>query len=140
MKVNNFSLPIINDDKIFENFCLDYFKIKFRDPSIQLNGRSGQKQNGVDIFCHINFPYEWIGIQCKVKSTSTKISLSEVKTEIERAKQFNPKLSQYIIVTTGSRDAILQEQIRILNDEFSSLNIFYTQIVFWEDILEELSN
>ena len=139
MKLTDIRLFPISDENRFEDFCLDFFKIKFNDENIELNGRKGQRQNGVDIFCHINNPFEWIGIQCKVKSTGIKLKESEIVSEIEKAKLFNPKLSKYIIATTGSRDAVIQEQIRILNDKYRLQNLFNIQIVFWEDLQKELS-
>lgn len=139
MKLTGLKVFPIEDDKLFESFCLDYYKIKYRDPNMQLNGRSGQRQNGVDIFGHINEPYEWLGIQCKVKSTSKSLSISEVKIEAEKAEAFNPKLSHYVVATTGNRDAKLQEELRLVNEERKSKKVFEIQIEFWDDILVNLS-
>ena len=128
-------LPLENEDR-FESFCLDLFKLKYNDEHIQKNGRRGQRQNGVDLFCHksdqISF---WIGIQCKVRN-STGISILEIEEEIENAKTFNPAISEYVIITTAKRDSKIQEKIRIINT--SRKYTYFISCLFWEDIEEFL--
>jgi hypothetical protein len=140
MKLHDLKIFPIDNDDLFEDFCLDIYKILFQDRNAQRNGRRGQRQNGVDIFCHINFPLEWIGIQCKVRNSSESLNINEIKREVENAKAFNPKLSQYIIATTMQRDSLLQEKIRELNQKNIESGFFEVKIDFWEDIQQLLSN
>ncbi len=47
----------------FELLCRDLWAELWQDPSAQLNGRPGQKQDGVDIFGQPNGGGEWAGVQ-----------------------------------------------------------------------------
>lgn len=130
--------PIKNEDK-FENFCLDLYKRKFNDPNMRRNGRRGQRQNGVDLFGTKLDTMDWIGIQCKVKSTENILTKKEIDDEIRKAFSFNPKLSEYIFVTTGARDTSLQEYVRLKSVENIEKGGFSVFIDFWNDIELELS-
>jgi len=131
--------PIDDDDK-FEKFCLDVFREYYHDKNIQQNGRKGQRQNGVDVFCHKeNDINHWIGIQCKVRN-SDKIKENDIDIELEKALNFNPRISEYIIATTCKRDAIIQQFVRNKNTEYFNRGLFEIRILFWEDfekLLEE---
>ena len=54
------------------------------------------------------------GIQSKGKDNYSDKSLTkdEVRHEVEKAKSFTPKLSQFIIATTSLKDGKLQELAR----------------------------
>ena len=139
MKLNDLNLfPIKNDDR-YEDFCLDVFRIDSGDSNTQRNGRRGQRQNGVDIFFHTGYPLEWSGIQCKVRNKENSLTIKEIENEVSKAKDFVPKLSRYIIVTTEPRDAGLQEEVRKLDELNVSRNMFSVRIEFWEDMLLRLS-
>lgn len=126
--------PISNEDK-FENFCLDLYKRKINDPNFQRNGRRGQRQNGVDIFGRRDGSFQWVGVQCKVKSTEETLTEKEAEEEIRKALTFdNPRLSEYIIVTTGPRDAKLQAFARKITMEHAKKGLFAVNIHFWDDI------
>lgn len=131
-------LPIKNEEK-FENFCLDLYKRMINDPYMRKNGRKGQCQNGVDLFGIRQGACDWVGIQCKVKSTKNTLTKQEIDNEIKKAESFNPKLSEYIIVTTGPRDASLQEYVRFKSGENIKKGNFTISIDFWDDIELELS-
>jgi len=140
MKLSDLKVFPINNADRFEDFCLDLYKVNYNDFNIQKNGRRGQRQNGVDIFCHINNPFEWIGIQCKVRNSNESLTFEDVKKEVEKAKLFNPKLSYYIIATTSSRDSNLQELVRELSAKNHEEGYFTIKIDFWEDIQDKLSD
>lgn len=99
-------LPIISNEDLFEDFCLDITKNNISYENSQRNGTRGQRQDGVDIFAREVANYSWIGIQCKVKSRE-KISSSEIDKEIAKAIHFNPKLSKYYFYTTAKRDVTI---------------------------------
>lgn len=126
-------LPLKNYEK-FENLCLEMWQKKI--PTVQKNGRKGQKQDGVDIFGFIedNNDLHWIGIQCKVKAAGSTLTKREVEEEIEKAKSFSPELAEYIIITTSSRDARLQKYVREMNEKFIKKELFQIRIFFWDDI------
>ena len=123
----------------FESLCLRLFSEILDDPFITLNGVSGQKQNGVDIISIKNDKY--IGIQCKKKlfHRGDKLKKSEIKEEIRKAKGFNPKLSEFIIVTTAREDAQTQTTCRELDEENLAKGLFRVRIMGWETIASQLN-
>lgn len=126
-------IPKIKDPIIFEHICKDIIESKGEFEQVQFNGRSGQPQDGVDIFARKNDTKEWIGIQCKVRSNND-LSEKDILDEIKKAKDFNPDLTCYYVYTTSSRDVIIQEFIRTKYDEILKDYGFKIQILFWEDI------
>ncbi|MCB9422057.1 MAG: hypothetical protein H6667_19810 [Ardenticatenaceae bacterium] len=110
----------------FEDIVADLIRKLWKDPHISRNGRSGQSQNGVDIFGqpkHINGGYA--GIQCKL---TDKLTIGTIKQEVKLATTFRPLLELYVIATTMFRDESLQEAIRL--EEWP----FQIRLMFWEDI------
>ncbi|WP_188015013.1 hypothetical protein [Vibrio harveyi] len=125
----------------FENLCCDLWKVEWNCPSMQPNGRQGQRQNGVDCYGKQKFSNSWTGIQCKRKQTypETKLTYSQVLEEANAAKGFKPKLEHLIIATTFRRCSELQEKVRELSDELEKEGQFSINIAFWDDI-EKLLN
>lgn len=137
-RITELDLPRITDEDRFEDLCKAMWKKKLNAPNIQKNGRRGQRQDGVDVFGRKNSTNNWVGLQCKVRTTST-LSLNEIEREISKARNFNPKLSEYIIITTAPRDADIQKEVRLLSDKSVEERFFPVNIVFWDDIKEDLT-
>ena len=129
-------LPKINDEKIFEQFCLQLYKRIIKDDNAQKNGRKGQKQFGIDIFGRKNNSLNWIGIQCKVRRKA--LNEKEIRNEVKKAHKFNPKISKYIIVTTLDRDEKVQGIVRTLTEENIRKKSFPIVIDFWQDLEDEI--
>lgn len=120
----------------FEDICFDILKRIWKDPYVARNGRSGQTQNGVDVFGHPEHlggqqSGKFAAAQCKETDI---LKIATVKAEVKNAEGFKPALTEYLIMTTAPRDASLQEQIR------TNQWPFRVQVLFWEDISLELSN
>ena len=120
----------------FEDICADVLKRLWRDPYVVRNGRSGQSQNGVDCYGlpeHLGGASagKYCGAQCKLTEV---LSLRIIQDEVGKAENFEPHLTEYILMTTASRDSRLQEDVRTQNWPFDRV-----QIMFWEDISLELS-
>jgi len=119
----------------FEDICVDLLKKVWKDSYIVRYGRSGQKQHGVDIY---GFPehlggyksQKIAGAQCKDIETLT---ISIIESEVKKAINFEPPLTEYLILTTAKRDAALQDNIR--NNRYG----FRIHIMFWDDISLEIS-
>jgi hypothetical protein len=127
--------PLKNEDD-FENLCLALWKRILGDPNAQRNGRRGQPQRGVDLFGRRNGSLNWVGIQCKVRSTGP-LSERDVLTDVTSAKAFN--LTELIFATTAPRDEGLQEYARTLTELNHDEGLFSVSISSWDDILLELS-
>jgi hypothetical protein len=120
----------------FEDICADVLKRIWSDPYIVRNGRSGQRQYGVDCY---GFPKhlggarakKYAGAQCK---ETAELTIKVIQKEVDKAKKFNPELTEYLFMTTASRDARLQESVRIQSWPFDRVHV-----MFWDDISLELS-
>src|SRR3989304_6903736 len=120
----------------FETLCCDLWREIWKDPNTQKNGRQGQPQHGVDIVGRPDQGSRWAGVQCKGKDNYDDRSLTEkeVKAEVEKAKSFEPELSQFIIATTGPKDAKIEELARIITEEHIKSDLFSVHIWGWDDI------
>ncbi len=135
-KSNKLNVFPLKDADEFENFCLALWKRILNDPHTQLNGRRGQRQNGVDLFGRRE-QEKWVGVQCKVRSVNG-LTEKEVLDDVDKAKSFNPRLSELIFATTASKDVRLQTLARTLTEQNSKEGYFSVSVSSWDDILLEL--
>lgn len=108
--------------------------------TIQRNGRSGQNQNGVDVYGLPKNETAYYGIQCKGKDdyTYAKLTEGEINIEIEKALNFRPKLKRFIFATTANKDVEVEEYIRKKNLEHVQKGLFEVYVSSWEDIIDLL--
>ena len=85
------------------------FKAVWGDPVAQKNGRIGQPQHGVDVFGSPKDRSCFSGVQCKGKNSNygSAASWQEILDEVSKAKQFSPRLEEWIYVTTAPVDLSL---------------------------------
>jgi len=94
----------------FEQNSVVLFCGILKDPNIKRLGTRGQKQYGVDLVGHRDRdPKQVVGIQCKLKTGTKKLSKAEVCTEVSKALKYKPPLTEYVIVTTAANDTNLQQ-------------------------------
>ena len=120
----------------FEDIVTDIMKDLWQDLYIKRNGRQGQKQNGVDICGLPRDGCGYHGVQCK---NTESLTFKEIEAEVSKAENFEPPLVAYIIATTVSREARLEEDVRKLCSKRREGEKFSVRIMFWEDICLELS-
>lgn len=122
----------------FENLCAELWTLIWDATNTQRNGRDGQRQHGVDIFASVDGCYH--GIQCKLKDRTSrkKLSRREIEDEIKKAKSFTPKLATFIIATTASPDANLQQLAREVSDQHRAIGLFTVEVIGWEEILRRI--
>lgn len=121
----------------FENLCHLLFVAIWNDPYAEKNGRSGQKQKGVDVFGSPNQQYGiYDGVQCKGKNVNygSAASINEIEQEIAKAENFSPPLRHWIFATTAPVDASLQEEFRKRSTERLGKGQFTISIFGWEQI------
>jgi len=129
-------LPIPKSWDEFEDICSDILKRMWNDPYVVRNGRSGQKQHGVDTYGRpARLPQDgtksYAGAQCK---RTDAIDFKVIEEEVEKAAEFEPTLVEYLMMTTSPRDQKLQTEVRNKQWPFNRVNI-----MFWDDISLELS-
>ena len=127
-----------NDPTAFESLCLDLWKDVWHDSGAQKNGRRGQNQDGVDIFGREDG--HLVGVQCKQKDGRlwAKVTLAELEAEVEAARNFQPRLTKFILATTAPRDSALQCKANSLTEQHSNRNHFRVEVWAWEDIWHEI--
>ncbi|MCY4399765.1 MAG: hypothetical protein OXE96_10555, partial [Gemmatimonadetes bacterium] len=105
-----------SDEQAFERCNEILWRCILGDHSVQLHGRRGQEQHGVDLTgLRDGQPESIVGVQCKLKSEGQRLTESEVRAEVEKALTFSPPLSEYIIVTTAPDDEKTQNFARQLS-------------------------
>jgi tetratricopeptide (TPR) repeat protein len=135
------------DENEFQIFALDFFRERWSDPKANQNGIKGSTQNGVDVFGLPKGEDGYSGVQCKLKDRQKGVRLvannnpdskDDIYSEIEKAKTFTPKLKEFIIVTTASRDTKIQATEREINLKHKKEGLFGFQIMFWEDFVDAI--
>ncbi len=63
-----FDIPAPSDDKLLMDLCAEICRLEWKTDTVQVNGRSGQGQAGVDVQGRPNGGPHWYGIWCKVRS------------------------------------------------------------------------
>jgi hypothetical protein len=132
----NSRIPRPKEWSEFQDITLSALKIRWNSPSLQQNGRSGQAQAGVDIFGPDNLGRA-VGVQCK--STTDELELRDIETEIEKAETFEPSLTAFFVATAGDRDVKIQTELRVLSEKRLVQARFPVGILFWEDLMEDLT-
>ena len=122
----------------FETLCKKLWGEIWKCPEIKKNGRSGQKQLGVDVCGIPKWETEYYGIQCKGKDeyTHKQLTEEEIDKEIKKAKKFTPALKKFYFATTAVKDAKIEEIIRKRNIENKKNGLFEVHIFSWEDIVD----
>jgi tetratricopeptide (TPR) repeat protein len=138
MDVLNLKLAPPDNWLIFEDLCLALFRAEWRDSTAQKNGRTGQKQAGVDIsgVNHAQDGKLW-GVQCKCKR---KLTEQDINKELDKAAKFEPKLAHLIIATTADNDAKIQEFVRKLSAQRVADGEFPVTLSAWDAIKHLMHN
>lgn len=139
------SFPRPLDWQDFERNSRVLMECILNDLTTERNGRSGQAQNGVDIFGRKNGKgIDWFGVQCKGKNSGwpdiSKVTEEELREEVKKSDNFKPKISTFILLTTAPNDAAIQEVARIITEEREAEGRPLTVCVWgWETISERIA-
>ncbi|NDV56658.1 hypothetical protein [Bacteroides sp. 519] len=122
----------------FETLCKKLWGEIWECSNIKKNGRSGQKQYGVDIYGIPNGESAYYGIQCKGKDDYSYCQLTEkeIDDELNKASIFQPPLKGFYFATTANKDAKIEEYIRRKNIESITQGGFSIDVFSWEDIVD----
>ncbi len=128
--------------EVFEDMCCDLWRLLWNDPNAQKNGRKGQAQAGVDVFGRPDEGSKWAGVQCKGKDNYADKTLTEkeLRDEVDKAKKFTPSITkEYVMATTGLRDAKIQKVAREITQQHRKEGLFPVHVWFWEEIKKKLA-
>jgi tetratricopeptide (TPR) repeat protein len=130
------------DWQAFERGCRTLFECIWKDPHAQLNGRSGQRQNGVDIYGHDKaHDSKLVGVQCKGRhgGFDEQLTEKELRAEVAKARSFEPKLDHFIVATTAPNDVGIQEVARTISVEHEAQGLFSVHVYGWDEISGRIS-
>ncbi|MCP3463582.1 hypothetical protein [Bradyrhizobium sp. CCGUVB23] len=124
----------------FEEICADLFSRIWNDPELVRYGRSGQRQNGVDIYGKQNGADS--GVQCKGKRIwpPTKLTIKEIDAEIEEAKKFRPVLKTYIIATTADNDVAVTDHVNAISEKHAAEGLFRVTVFGWRELTRRIDD
>ncbi|MGX5843702.1 hypothetical protein ACWGTI_23570 [Mesorhizobium sp. ArgA1] len=126
----------------FEELIRALFANIWGDPLAQMNGRTGQKQHGVDVYgTPTDTPGTFHGVQCKGKGGNyrAKATTAEFDTELAKAEKFLPGLAHWTFATTAANDAALQRHARRVSEWRVREGRFPVVAIGWETIQALLS-
>jgi tetratricopeptide (TPR) repeat protein len=115
----------------FEEFCLIVYRVVFGDPTATKNGRSGQKQNGVDIFVQRN--EKRVGVQCK-RVTLGELNEEIIDAEVAAADAGKVPITELIVATTAPNDTKLISYAHKLSDKRKANGLFTVSLAFWDTL------
>ncbi|SFF23918.1 hypothetical protein [Methylobacterium sp. 13MFTsu3.1M2] len=120
----------------FEELCADTFQEEWQDATLVRHGRAGQAQHGVDIVGRIGAVWP-VGLQCKKKTRwpVKEVTTSELDEEVEKAKNFNPPLQAFYLISTAPDDQPLQEHARIITDRHKQQGLFSVSVLGWGELV-----
>lgn len=120
----------------FEDMLHELFTAEWKDPHAQKHGRSGQPQNGVDVYGQPEQKDTWAGVQAKKKDrlAASVVTEKDLEDEVNKAKKFEPKLSEFILATTGQSDQRIQKKARLLTEAHQKEGLFTVHVYSWEKI------
>jgi hypothetical protein len=129
----------------FEELTVRVARSQFDDPGANANGRSGQTQKGVDVFCRELGRFRRVGIQCKEKKRDTasirsSLTLEHVEKETKNAEGFKGGLDFFIVATTAARDTHLQADVRMFTEQRLGQGLFPVAVWFWDDYIGYLNS
>lgn len=130
------------DWQAFERLCQDIWKNIWNDPNTQRNGRAGQAQHGVDVYGRTDGDGDLNGVQCKGKNTllGAAVTEQELRDEVDKAKNFKPKISSFILATTAASDQAIQRVANELTELHNPIGLFSVAVFGWEEIHQRLAD
>jgi len=129
-------IPIPKDWQEFESLVREAMILRWNSPNLQKNGRTGQAQQGVDVWGPDEIGRR-VGIQCKRYNHPLK--MKDVTEEVAEAEKFKGKFSALFLATTTDHDSTLQATVRQLSDIRVAKGKFAVSIMFWDEIIASLA-
>jgi len=121
------------NDRDFEILCLRLLRKHWSCPTLELYGRKGERQHGVDIL-DTGGGETLRAAQCKLRDRTKAISSVDIRLEIDKAKGFRPTLGIYLIMTTAKVSAAAQEEVIRINQEHRAAGLFEVRLMPWDAI------
>jgi tetratricopeptide (TPR) repeat protein len=127
----------------FERISYDIYSRRWQTNDAEMHGRQGQPQAGVDIYGHDRLENnKFVGVQCKGKDQTYNEPLkeAELRQEIEKAKNFIPRLDVFVLATTAPNDARIQQVARTLTEDHRPQGLFEVRVQGWRTLQQWLTD
>jgi len=135
-----YRLPPPSTSEQFEWLCLDLWRIEWKDPNIQLVGRPGQAQDGIDVISDSAWgDNKYRAIQCKNYKPASLLSKDIEHIAEQVVSSCTYPLVELVIATTVPRDAKLQQKAAEITQAHREQGLFEVHVCAWEDIMDLLS-
>ena len=125
--------PVPENEDVFEKLCLHVLRQYWSRPKLDLFGKRGERQFGIDILDVGGEPSIYAA-QCKLKEPHKNLPPADIQREVDEAKRFKPPLSKYTILTTAKISTAAQLKIREINRLHKDLGLFEVELMTWEKI------
>jgi len=134
-KCRSFNRP--KDWQAFERLTRDLFQRLYSNRHFDLNGRSGYPQGGVDVYGTDPGTGGRVGVQCKGREDAhfnrhAGVTEIELRTEVERARQFPMRLGVFVFLTTGPNDPRLHQVAQEISDQHRQQDLFRVEFHAWD--------
>lgn len=136
------NFPRFKSDDEFEGLALDLCRLEWNDPyASDRHGRSGQGQDGVDIYGHpVDLQGANCGAQCKLRTGDRQPSEADIEAEVQRARNFTPPLKLLILITDAPRDVNTQKIVRAISEREQRAGRFEVTVWFWDSICQRIAS
>lgn len=125
--------PEPDNEHAFEEFCLVLLREHWKLPSLDRYGKRGERQQGIDLLDTGGAP-ALRAVQCKHHEATKALAPKELQNEVDKAKTFPEKLSEFWVLTTARKSTHAQRRLREINKEHAAKGLFVVYLLFWADI------
>lgn len=117
-----------------ESLAFDVYSRIWKTTDVELHGRTGQPQAGVDVYGTNRVEQLFTGVQCKGKDSDYGGTLTEaeLRAEVKKALTFVPPLDVYIVLTTAPNDIAIQKVAREITVEHRKVGLFEVRVTGWD--------
>jgi len=134
--IPSMKIPTPKDWQEFESLVRDAMILRWNSPNLQKHGRTGQAQQGVDVWGPDEIGRR-VGIQCK--RYDKPLTMKDVAAEVAEAEKFQGIPSALFLATTTGHDSTLQAKVRQMSDQRVAQGKFAVSIMFWDEIISSLA-
>ena len=132
---NGYKLPGMKSFDEFQDISRDALAIKWDSPNLQIVGRNGQDQGGIDILGPNDLGVS-TGIQCRNTKKLDYVELEILADEAET----EHGISEYWVAWSGERDANILKDIRLISEKRIKAGKIPMGIFFYQDLTDEILN
>jgi cellulose synthase operon protein C len=99
------------DAQVFQSQCRALLVAELGDPNVEVYGRNGQAQKGIDLRGVRNnvAADHWVGGQCRLLVGAEKLDLKKVEKAAREALGIIPPLREFIVLTNAPNDVAAQD-------------------------------